>query len=416
MQVTSKARIPAIIILALISIGGVVAWIYQLMGGLAVTGMNNGTSWGLYITSFMFFVGLSAGGLIVASSATVFGIKSYKQVAKPAVLLSTVCIIAAAAFVLIDLGGVQRVLNLITHANFTSPLMWDVFVIGIYLIINIVYLVLMTRPVERQNARVLAIVSRFALPVAILVHSVTAWIFGLEIAKVGWYSAIMAPLFITSALDSGLALLLIVLIILNTTRVFTTDKRLLTSLAGLLAVCVAVDAFMVLCEVLTMAYPAAPEETALLAHLFSGSSAPLFWGEIIGGLVIPFLLLVFAKARQSTPIVVIASALVIVGVFFKRAWLLITSFASFNIEGAPGITYGRAALSQTDAWSLAGTYTPTWVEVSVVLGVIALVALLYVVLAPRLFVDKDASPSSAPSVSPAPSVADAQIDAAADAA
>jgi molybdopterin-containing oxidoreductase family membrane subunit len=401
MQITNKARIPVIIILALIAVTGIVAWIYQLTNGLAVTGMNNGASWGLYITSFMFFVGLSAGGLIVASSASVFGIRDYKRVAKPAVLLSAVCIVAAAAFVLIDLGSVQRVFNLITHANLTSPLMWDVFVIAIYLIINIVYLVLMSRPAERQNARALTVVSRVALPVAILVHSVTAWIFGLEIAKAGWYSAIMAPLFVTSALDSGLALLLIVLVILNVTGAFTTEKKLLTSLAGLLAVCVAIDAFMVLCEVLTMAYPGAPEETAILTQLFSGASAPLFWGEIIGGLVVPFLLLVFARARQSTPVVVVASALVVAGVFFKRAWLLITSFATFNIEGAPGVTYGRAALPNTDVWSLAGTYAPTWVEVVIVLGVVALAALIYVAIAPRLFVDRDALLSSSASSSDA---------------
>ncbi|WP_418381531.1 NrfD/PsrC family molybdoenzyme membrane anchor subunit, partial [Adlercreutzia sp.] len=65
------------------------------MFGLGITGMNNSTSWGLYLTCFMFFVGLSAGGLIVASSASIFGIKKYKAVALPAVILSLVCICCA---------------------------------------------------------------------------------------------------------------------------------------------------------------------------------------------------------------------------------------------------------------------------------------------------------------------------------
>ncbi|MDR1014879.1 MAG: polysulfide reductase NrfD [Coriobacteriales bacterium] len=397
-----KARVPVIIILALVVCGGLAAWAYQLAGGLAVTGMNNGTSWGLYIASFMFFVGLSAGGLIVASSASVFGVKSYKRVARPAVLLSTVCIVAAAAFVLVDLGGVQRALNLLTHANLTSPLMWDVIVITVYLAINIVYLVLMARPAGRRSDRALAVASRVALPVAILVHSVTAWIFGLEIAKVGWHSAIMAPLFVTSALDSGLALLLIVLVVLSATRLFAIEKKLLASLAGLLVVCVAVDAFMVGCEVLTMAYPGAHEEAAILGALFSGTSAPFFWGEVVLGLVVPFLLLVSAKARQSTPVVVVASALVVCGVFLKRVWLLVTSFAAFNVEGAPGVAYGRSALSGTESWALAGTYAPTWVEVVVVLGVVALAALIYVALAPRLFGEKTGPLVEAEAVPPAP--------------
>ena len=164
---------------------GVAAWIYQLAGGLGVTGMSNGTSWGLYITMFMFFVGLSAGGLIVASSASVFHVAQYKKVALPAVILSTVCICCAGMFVLIDLGGIQRVWRIVTGPNPTSPLFWDICVITLYLVINIVYLVFMTSKKPGAQGKV-AVVSRFALPVAILVHSVTAWIFGLEMAKEGW--------------------------------------------------------------------------------------------------------------------------------------------------------------------------------------------------------------------------------------
>ena len=78
--------------LCILAIAGLCAYVFQLMGGLGVTGMNNGTSWGLYITMFMLFVGLSAGGLIVASSASVFHIEKFKRVALPAVILSTVCI------------------------------------------------------------------------------------------------------------------------------------------------------------------------------------------------------------------------------------------------------------------------------------------------------------------------------------
>ena len=179
-------------VLAVLSVAGIGAYIFQLAGGLAVTGMSNGVSWGLYITMFMFFVGLSAGGLIVASSASVFHITKFKAVALPAIILSTVCICAAGMFVLIDLGGIQRVWRILTGPNPTSPLLWDVCVITCYLIINVFYLVFMTR----GNQHAVSIVSRFALPCAILVHSVTAWIFGLEAAKEGWYTAIMAPIFV----------------------------------------------------------------------------------------------------------------------------------------------------------------------------------------------------------------------------
>src|SRR5690554_1675379 len=111
---TNKAKLNLSLgILGVLTLVGFGALGYQLVNGLGVTGMNNIVSWGTYITMFMFFVGLSAGGLIVSSSATVFNIPSFKVVAKPATILSTVCIIIAAAFIMVDLGSPFRVINLL---------------------------------------------------------------------------------------------------------------------------------------------------------------------------------------------------------------------------------------------------------------------------------------------------------------
>ena len=383
MKTSNTFKITAAV-LGVLTVAGVAAWIYQLMGGLGVTGMNNGTSWGLYITCFMFFVGLSAGGLIVASSASVFHVKEYKKVALPAVILSTVCICLAGMFVLIDLGGIQRIYQLLLSPNVMSPLFWDICVITLYLIINIVYLYFMVS--KKADPRKVAIVSRFALPIAILVHSVTAWIFGLQIAREGWYSAIMAPIFVASALDSGLALLILALSGLKKAKVFDTDKKLIANLAGLLATCIAIDAFFVGCEVLTVAYPQAAGGAALLGEMFGGSTALFFWGEILIGLIIPFCILVFAKNRQKTGLVIISSVCVVVGVFFKRVWLLFTSFIHPNIYGAPGISSGSTEAAHafgTSIWATVGAYAPTWVEIVVVVGVISLGALAFMLLARR---------------------------------
>lgn len=361
------------------------AYAFQLAGGLSVTGMSDGVSWGLYIVCFMFFVGLSAGGLIVASSASVFHVERYKQVALPAVICSTVCICAAGLFVLIDLGGIARVWRILAGPNPTSPLVWDIAVITCYLAINVAYLVLMTSG-KPSAKRKLAIVSRIALPTAILVHSVTAWIFGLELAKAGWYSAILAPIFVASAMDSGLALLVIVLAALRRAGAFSVDDRLIASLAGLLAVCIAVDAFLVGCEVLTMAYPGAAEADAL-AFMTTGATAPFFWFEVVAGLIAPFCILAFERNRARTPLVVAASALVVAGVLCKRVWLLFTSFHAFNVQGAPGVMSGSTAARASagmDSWAMAGTYAPTGVEAVIVCGVIAAGALAFIVLSRRL--------------------------------
>lgn len=378
---TNKLNKPLLGVLAVLAVVGIGCWIFQLANGLAVTGMGNVNSWGAYICMFMLFVGLSAGGLIVASSASVFNIPAFKKVAVPAIVLSTVCICAAGLFILIDLGGIQRIWRIITGPNPGSVLFWDMCVIAIYLVVNIVYLRLYTRP-EPDYAKI-KVVSCIALPVAILVHSVTAWIFGLQIGR-EWYSSIMAPLFVASALDSGLALLLIVLYSLKKRDVFETESNLLTMLAGLLAVFVAVDGFMVGCELLTMAYPGGTSGE-YLALLASGPTAPFFWVEIICGVIVPFVMLCPRKNREKPVLVVVASTLVVLGVFCKRVWLLFTAFIEPNIIGGPGVTVGNQNLVGDTAYALMGSYAPTPVEILIVIGVLALCVLAFEFIGSKVF-------------------------------
>ncbi|MEE8721958.1 MAG: NrfD/PsrC family molybdoenzyme membrane anchor subunit [Eggerthellaceae bacterium] len=379
MQLTSKTK-GICVLLGVLAAIGVGTWIYQLVNGLGVTGMSNVNSWGTYIIMFMLFVGLSAGGLIVASSAHVFNIKSFKPLALPAVICSTVCICLAGMFILIDLGGIVRIWRILTGPNFVSPLLWDMCVITCYLVINILDLVWISKGAEERVRKL----SYVALPVAILVHSVTAWIFGLQIAR-EWYTAIMAPIFVASALDSGLALLIVCLVALDRAGIAEFPVKLQNMLGKLLATFVAVDAFFIGCEVLTMAYPGAGQAQAL-AIMATGQTAPFFWFEMIGGLLIPFLLLAGQKRRNSTSLVVTASLLVVLGVFCKRCWLLLTSFVEPNMYGAPGISLGTHA-AQTGGqatWALTGSYMPTLPEVIIVIGVLALGGLAFTLLSQYL--------------------------------
>ena len=382
MKLSAQSKI-GVGVLAAIMVIGFCAYLFQLTQGLCVTGMSNGVSWGLYITCFMFFVGLSAGGLIVASSAHVFGIESFKRVSMPAVITTTVCILCAGAFILIDLGGIQRIWNMFIHLNFTSPLAWDMCVITTYLVINVLDIIWLRRGDERK----VKMLSYVALPVAILVHSVTAWIFGLEIAKEGWYSAIMAPIFVASACDSGLALLMVVLAAVRKAGVFDCGRELFANLARLLATFIAVDAFFIGCELLTTAYPGTEGASHVLGIMTSGATAPFFWFEILGGLLIPFVLLASAKRRERTGVVVAASVLVMCGVFCKRVWLLFTSFTVTNVYGAPGISSGSTAARGADGfdmWALAGSYMPQPVEFAVVAAVVSFCILGIALLSKKL--------------------------------
>lgn len=371
----SKPLVAALAVLTAIGVG---CWVYQLAVGLQVTGLSNANSWGSYIIMFMFFVGLSAGGLIVASSAHVFNIKAFKKVALPAVIVSTVSICLAGMFVLIDLGGFVRVWRMFTGPNFLSPLMWDMLVITLYLVINVLDIVWITKGDEGK----VKVLSCFALPTAILVHSVTAWIFGLQIART-WYTAIMAPIFVASACDSGLALLLLGLLSLEARGLFVTGKPLFKKLAGLLAVFICVDAYLVGCELLTMGYPGA-EESVALSVIATGATAPFFWFEVICGLLIPFLILVVPKNREKKGLILLASILVVLGVFCKRVWILLAGFITPFVEGVLSVPGQDLAAAGTAFGQLGAFYSPTVMELLIVVGVLALGLLGFMLLSNAL--------------------------------
>ena len=370
MQLTKTYKIAFAVLGVLVALG-MGAYVYQFVGGLGVTGMSNGTSWGLYITMFMFFVGLSAGGLIVASSASVFHVADYKKVALPAVILSTVCICLAGMFILIDLGGLQRIWRLFTGPNPTSPLIWDVCVITLYLVINVLYLVNMCR----GNDHAVSIISRFALPCAILVHSVTAWIFGLQVGREMWHTALLAPWFVSSALVCGTALVMAVVIGLRRAGYLEVEQDNVVRLAKLLGAFVLVDLYFFGCDLLTSGFPEA-EGAEIVAMLVSGSLAPFFWVEVVGCALAA--VMAFVPKLRTNPLIVVASLLAIAGIFCKRVQLLVGGFQIPNLDLSTVMT--SSTVTHWEA-GMAGAYqgmvyVPTILELGVTLGVVGLGVLL----------------------------------------
>ena len=102
---------------AVLVIAGIVLWGMQLTGGMVQTAMRNLDSWGLYITMFMFFVGLSAGGLIISSVPKAFGIRGFGGISKVAVMSSIAATVAAIGFVVVDLGQPLRVWELFAYSK-----------------------------------------------------------------------------------------------------------------------------------------------------------------------------------------------------------------------------------------------------------------------------------------------------------
>jgi molybdopterin-containing oxidoreductase family membrane subunit len=372
---------------------GIGIWIYQLVRGLQITNMRDNVIWGLYIISFMFFVGLSAGGLIVASAGRLFGIDRFKPIVRLAVLEATVAIATAALLIIPDLGHPGRIYNLFIHSHWLSPMIWDITVVLIYLVLSLVYVWLYTRrdlaargswlalgtsdtsaAARSADQRLTYRLAWIALPAAVLVHSITAWIFGLQISRGFWYSAIMPPLFISSALVSGLALVVVLALLCRRWGSVSFDDGLLGFLGGLLAVFVAVEAFLVFCEVLAGYYPGV--QTDAVHQLFTSRYAPGFMVEIVVGLVIPFVLLAFAALRRRPVVIAVASVLAIIGIFVHRANLIVIGLGKAPIQLAPGTPLGTPQ-SSGSSFATSSTYFPSVTEFLIVIGIVSLAALLF---------------------------------------
>jgi dimethyl sulfoxide reductase membrane subunit len=382
------------IVLLLVLMGiGFGVWIYQLGKGLQITDMRDNVIWGLYIISFMFFVGLSAGGLIIASAGRLFHVDRFRPIVRLAVLEAAVTVATAALLIIPDLGRVNRILNLFVHAHWMSPMIWDITIILIYLVLSLAYLWLYTRRDLAARGSWMALGTKntssearahdyhstyvlawIALPAAVLVHSITAWIFGLQISRGFWYSAIMPPLFISSALVSGLALVLVLALVTRRVGMVEFDDGLVSFLGGLLAVFLAVEAFLVLCEVLAGYYPGIP--TDAVHQLFSGRYAPGFAVEIVVGIVIPFVLMAIAAVRRRPAWVVVASVLAIIGIFVHRANIIVIGLGHAPMRLAPGTPIGTPA-TDGSSFATSSVYFPTIWEFLIVLGVLALSALLF---------------------------------------
>lgn len=401
---TTRPGWPAVAVVVLLLVvvaAALVAYAQQVTTGLAVTGLNTPAYWGLYVVNFVFFIGLSAGGVIVASLVHAFGLREFHPVARIAELMAIACLILAMSFILLDLGRPDRMLFLVRHWRIQSPLIWDVTVVNAYLVISLTYgyfgtradlvraaeaypwrrrlyrllalgyMDLSPRALERDR-RILRVLAMVGLVGAIALHTVTAWILGLIKARPGWYGAIMAPLFIVSATVSGLALLLASVVFCRRVLRLPIEARVIQSLGKLLAAAIPVLGYFLFAELLTVLYAREPAALRVFDEMMFGRYAPVFWGNLILGLVAPMALLSVALLRGADPpatagrrvssetLIGIAAALVVLGVLAERWNIVIPPLVGFSHLPYPP-----------------GRYTPTPSELILTAGVYAVGGLLF---------------------------------------
>lgn len=373
---------------------GIYAYIHQLKNGLGVTAMRNYVSWGLYISTFVFFIGISHSGTLVSAILRITKQEWRRPITRSAELLTWVSLFWGGIMPIIDLGRPDRIFNLVIFGRVQSPLVWDVICIFTYFIGSSIFLFLPMIPdmalcrdklkntktrfnkfrkwlytklalgwhgTKTQWHRLdksMTIMTIIIIPIAVSVHTVVSYIFAMTLRS-GWNSTVFGPYFVAGALYSGSAGVILGMYVFR--KLYKLEKYITFKhfdLMGRIVLALTlIYAYMNLNEYWIPAYKMATAEGNLLRDLFSGSYSKVFWSLQFGTVLLPILIMSFPKGRRPIPLAV-TCIIIVIGAWVKRYLIIV-----------PTMLHPHTPIQHVPAdWA---TYFPNWVEWSVTLGALA---------------------------------------------
>jgi molybdopterin-containing oxidoreductase family membrane subunit len=370
------------------------AYFVQLRDGLVVTGMRDRISWGLYITMFVFFIGISHAGTLISAILRVANATWRTPVTRMAEFITAVALMTGALFVIVDLGRPDRFLNVLVHGRWQSPIVWDVVAVTTYLTASLLYLYLPMIPdlaffrdrltgkvaswkswlyrilainwrgtdtQKRQLHSSISIMMILIIPIAVSVHTVVSWIFAMTLRE-AWNSAIFGFFFVAGAIFSGIATLIIMMALLR--RVYRLEEFITVKhfqyLGFLMAAMAGVMLYANISEYVTAGFKLEEGAEFVFRQLFVDEFAPYFWFYLVAGLIVPIVLISIPRMRTIGGIVA-AAVLVDLAMWVERYFIVVTGLR------APLLPYEPS------------NYAPTWVEWSITAGGFAFFALLVTV-------------------------------------
>jgi Ni/Fe-hydrogenase subunit HybB-like protein len=355
--------------LILVVIAGIIAYIDQVIKGQIVTNMNDYALWGIYISNFVFFVATSFVGTVTVSILRLTNNNWRTPIVRIAEIISVAAIIMAGITIMIDMGRPDRLLNLFIYGRLQSPIIWDVIIIPTYIVISILLLYFPLLPdfallktyfkdknpnlskwygrlslnwtgsaaqklIQARSIHILAI---FVIPAGFILQTIDAWLFS-TLFRVGWDSTNMGAYFISGASVAGVGALVTVVYVIR--KVYKLEEYItdfhFDKLGKFLVLTCIIYLYFNINEYLIPEFTSKKEEITHLNHLFSGQYAPLFWFVIIGGLVIPILVLLFDKGRRPLPMFIMG-LLVVLGSWWKRFLIVTPTLLNpfLPIQGVP---------------------------------------------------------------------------------
>ncbi|HAF89428.1 MAG TPA: menaquinol oxidoreductase [Deltaproteobacteria bacterium] len=355
------------ILLALVSLG-VYSYSQQLIYGLTVTGMGRDISWGVYIAQFTFLVGVAASALMVVLP---YYLHDYKEFGKIviigeflAVSAATICLL----FVIADMGHPSRVFYVLLYPHPKSMVFWDVQVLNGYLLINIVsgWTVLEAERKGVSPPTWVKPIIYLSIVWAVSIHTVTAFLYAGTPGRHLWLTAVLAPRFLASAFAVGPALLILISFILRKFADFDVGEKAIHKLTTIATYAGIANFFFVGAEFFTAFYSNIPGHKHSLEYLFFGLDGkyqlvPWMWFSMIVGIV-SVMILLYQQRRPSKKLLIAACTGIVVSLWIdKGIGLIIGGFVPSPMEEVV-------------------EYFPTFIEITVTLGIWAIGLLILTAL------------------------------------
>jgi len=376
----------ALAICALCFAGGLGLWLHQMIAGMGVAGIRHPVGWGVYITNFVFWVGIAHSGTLISAVLFLFRARFRSSFNRSAEAMTVIAVMTAGLYPLIHLGRSWLFYWLMPYpnqrllwVNFRSPLVWDVFAISTYLIVSLVFfyvglipdLAALRRRFSGLRAGLYRLLSlgwlgtaaqwahynqlylflaALATPLVISVHSVVSWDFATSIVP-GWHTTIFAPYFVAGAIFSGTAMVLTLSIpmrrILRLERHITVDH--MESLAKILIFTSLIVTYAYIVEFAMAYYSGHLFETAHFRYRTFGDYRFMFYLMILGNTLLPLTLL-WRRLRRHPGYLLAISLFIHVGMWCERFVIIVTALAR-----------------EYDPYSW-GTYSPSAVEIGITIG------------------------------------------------
>lgn len=386
-------------VLLFIILIGTFAYYRQLKYGLIVTAMRDYTSWGIYISNFVFFVAVSLVGSLVSSILKLSNAKWANPLTRISEIIAVASIICASVIIIIDMGRPDRFINVFIHGRIQSPIIWDVIIISTYLVISMLLLYISLLPDialcrdrlndipkwQKKLYRITAInwtgkpkqmeillhVSRIliimVIPVAFAIHTITSWLFATT-WRPGWDSTNLGPYFVSGAFMVGAGVIIIAMYFIQKyfrLHDYITNKHF-DNMGKLLVLLSLVYLYFNVNEFLGPIFKMVGVEGEHITELFFGKYAWMYWLVQIFGLMLPIVILIFKPARKPLPIMIV-SIFVILGAWFKRFLIVI-----------PSLQHPYLPIQDVD--ESYRHYIPTWEEWAITLAGFAGVLLIITII------------------------------------